>query len=212
MFSRTLVRSTILTAAGVLAVAGCSSPPTDDSAQSPTSSASASSSAASSPAAQPTSSAPTSSASAGGGHEGHEQDGGPAPAGIKPAASPKFPVGSKVVLSADHMPGMKGAEATVVGAFDTTTYAVDYTPTNGGAPVEDHKWVVHEELVGVGDTPLKEGDRATMSAEHMPGMKGAEATIVEVTTQPVYMVDVDADGMMMKNHKWVVEDEMSPAS
>lgn len=140
-------------------------------------------------------------------HE-HEMDGGPAPASIKVAENPKYPVGSKVTLTADHMPGMNGAEATIAGAYQTTTYVVDYTPTNGGEPVKNHKWVVQEELKDPASDPLKVGDKAVMTATHMAGMEGAEATISEVNTETVYMVDYKYDGMEMTNHKWVVESEI----
>ena len=146
-----------------------------------------------------------------GGHEGHAAEGGDPPEGITKAADPKFDVGDTVVLSADHMPGMKDAEATVSGAFDTTTYSISYTPTDGGDPVKDHKWVVHEELKDPGKAPLKKGDKATVNAEHMPGMKGAEATIDSATDETVYMVDIKTDEMEMTNHKWVVDSEMKPA-
>ena len=146
-----------------------------------------------------------------GGHEGHAADGGDPPEGITKAADPKFDVGDTVVLSADHMPGMKDAEATVSGAFDTTTYSISYTPTDGGDPVKDHKWVVHEELKDPGKAPLKKGAKATVNAEHMPGMKGAEATIDSATDETVYMVDIKTDEMEMTNHKWVVDSEMKPA-
>ncbi|SDS25265.1 Protein of unknown function [Brevibacterium siliguriense] len=146
-----------------------------------------------------------------GGHEGHAADGGDPPEGIKKAEDPTFAVGDTVVLSADHMPGMKDAEATVSGAFDTTTYSISYTPTDGGDPVKDHKWVVHEELETPGKAPLKKGAKATVNADHMPGMKGAEATIDSATGETVYMVDIKTDEMEMTNHKWVVESEMKPA-
>ncbi|UZD61565.1 YdhK family protein [Brevibacterium sp. JSBI002] len=146
-----------------------------------------------------------------GGHKGHAADGGDPPEGIKKAADPKFDVGDTVVLSADHMPGMKGAEATVSGAFDTTTYSISYTPTDGGDPVKDHKWVVHEELKDPGKAPLKKGDKATVNADHMPGMKGAETTIDSATDETVYMVDIKTDEMEMKNHKWMTESELKAA-
>jgi hypothetical protein len=146
-----------------------------------------------------------------GGHEGHASDGGGPPEGITKAEDPKFAVGDTVILSADHMPGMKGAEATVSGAFDTTTYSISYTPTDGGDPVKDHKWVVHEELEDPGKAPLQRGAKVTVNADHMPGMKGAEATIDSATNETVYMVDITADEMEMTNHKWVVESEMKPA-
>lgn len=142
----------------------------------------------------------------------HPMDGGPAPAGIEKAASPKYPVGTEVTLTADHMEGMDGAKATIVGAFDTYTYAVNFTPTTGGAPVKDHKWVVQEEIKDAGDQRLADGTEVTLEAEHMKGMKGAKATIASSTDQTVYMVDYTADGMTMKNHKWVVESEIKPAS
>ena len=153
-------------------------------------------------------SAPASS----GGGMGHPMDGGPAPAGIKKAASPKYPVGTEVKLAADHMDGMDGAKATIVGAFDTYTYAVNFTPTTGGEPVKDHKWVVQQEIKDAGDTRLPDGTEVTLDAEHMKGMKGAKATIASSTVQTVYMVDYEADGMKMTNHKWVVESEIQPAS
>ena len=108
------------------------------------------------------------------------------------------------------MPGMEGAEATVSGAFDTTTYSVSYTPTDGGEPVEDHKWVVHEELQDPGEAPLDDGTEVVLQADHMAGMKGAEATIDSSTDETVYMVDMTMDGMEMTNHKWVVESELEP--
>lgn len=147
------------------------------------------------------------------GHGGHDHpaDGGAPPAGIEEAEDPTYPVGTEVILTADHMPGMDGAEATISGAFDTTTYSVSYTPTNGGDPVTDHRWVVHEELVDPGQAPLPDGAEVVLDAEHMSGMKGAEATIDYSTDETVYMVDLTVDGMTMTNHKWVTESEIQPA-
>ena len=141
----------------------------------------------------------------------HDTDGGPAPEGIAPATDAKFPVGSEVVMHADHMPGMDGQKATVSGAFSTTTYSVTYTPTTGGEPVVDHKWVVQEELVDPPAAPIPDGTEVTLAATHMQGMEGAKATIVSSTQETVYMVDFDMDGMPMKNHKWVTESELSAA-
>ncbi|MCG7309224.1 YdhK family protein [Brachybacterium sp. ACRRE] len=154
----------------------------------------------------------SSSSSTDSGEMEHPMDGGPAPAGIEKAASPKYPVGTEVRLTADHMEGMDGAKATIVGAFDTYTYAVNFTPTTGGEPVTDHKWVVQQEIKDAGDQRLADGTEVTLEAEHMKGMKGAKATIASSTDQTVYMVDYEADGMTMTNHKWVVESEIQPAS
>ncbi len=145
-----------------------------------------------------------------GGHD-HPVDGGAPPAGIEEAEDPTYPVGTEVILIADHMPGMDGATATISGAFDTTTYSVSYTPTDGGEPVTDHRWVVHEELVDPGEAPLPGGTKVVLNAEHMPGMQGATATIDYSTEETVYMVDLTVDGMTMTNHKWVTESEIQPA-
>ncbi len=145
-----------------------------------------------------------------GGHD-HPVDGGAPPAGIEEAEDPTYPVGTEVILIADHMPGMDGATATISGAFDTTTYSVSYTPTDGGEPVTDHRWVVHEEFVDPGEAPLPGGTKVVLNAEHMLGMQGATATIDYSTEETVYMVDLTVDGMTMTNHKWVTESEIQPA-
>lgn len=182
---RTMTRRVLLVGAGMVAFAACSDTAGDPEAT---------------------------TESSGGGHEGHNAEGGQPPAGITEEPDPTYPVGTEVVLTADHMEGMEGATATVSGAFDTTTYAVSYTPTDGGEPVTDHKWVVHEELKDPGQAPLAVGTEVALNADHMPGMKGATATIDSATDETVYMVDYEADGMMMRNHMWVVESEMQPVS
>lgn len=73
---------------------------------------------------------------------------GEVPKGLKEAKNPIYPVGSKAIIQSDHMKGMKGAEATIVGAYDTTVYTVSYTPTTGGERVEDHKWVIQRRISG----------------------------------------------------------------
>ena len=57
-------------------------------------------------------------------------------------------------MKTDHMQGMNGAEATIVGSYSTTVYAVTYTPTTGGGKVSNHKWVIHEELKELGNNLL----------------------------------------------------------
>jgi hypothetical protein len=133
------------------------------------------------------------------------------PAGLKPAANPKFKVGSQAVILDDHMPGMKGAKATIVGAYDTTVYTVSYIPTTGGAKVTNHKWVVQEEIKGAGDKPFAKGAEVTLMADHMPGMNGAKATIDSAEKTTVYVVDYTptTGGAPVKNHKWVTESELS---
>jgi hypothetical protein len=142
----------------------------------------------------------------------HAMDGGEAPAGIEDAVNPMYPVGTEVTVLADHMEGMEGATGTVTGAYSTMAYSVSYTPTDGGAPVSDHRWVVQEELENPGDAPLADGTEVTLAADHMSGMEGATATIDSSTQETVYMVDITTDdGMTMTNHKWVTESELAPA-
>lgn len=52
--------------------------------------------------------------------------------------------GTAVVVNADHMPGMQGAEATIESSTDETVYMVDLEMN--GTPVTHHKWVVESEI------------------------------------------------------------------
>ena len=141
-------------------------------------------------------------------HMQHSSD-GELPEGLKVASNPKFPVGSTAIMKADHMEGMNGEEATIVGAFDTTVYAVSYTPTNGGSPVENHKWVVYEELQLEDNEPIKQNSKVVLNADHMEGMQGATATIDSVEETTVYMVNyTSSTGEKVENHKWVTESEL----
>ncbi|WP_303969223.1 DUF1541 domain-containing protein [Sporosarcina ureae] len=140
----------------------------------------------------------------------HSSDGS-IPEGIMEAENPTYPVGSEAIIETDHMEGMKGAAATIVGAFDTTAYSINYTPTDGGEKVMDHKWVVHEEIENPAPAPLEKGTEVTVLADHMEGMKGAKSEIESAEQTTVYMIDYESttDGEEVKNHKWVVEDELS---
>lgn len=132
--------------------------------------------------------------------------------GLKVAENPKYEVGNKVMITEGHMEGMEGAEATIVGAYDTIAYAVSYTPTNGGEKVTNHKWVVQEEIVGAGEKQLESGTEVTIEADHMEGMEDATATIGFAEKTTVYMIDFTTiDGEKVTNHKWVTESELAPA-
>lgn len=135
---------------------------------------------------------------------------GEVPDDLEVAEDPKFEVGDKVTITAGHMEGMKGAEATIVGAYDTTAYAISYTPTNGGERVTNHKWVIQEEIKDAGAELLEPGTEVTINASHMEGMDGATATI-DTAKQTVYMVDYmpTNGGEKVTNHKWVTENELS---
>ncbi|ASC01689.1 MULTISPECIES: YdhK family protein [Bacillus] len=136
------------------------------------------------------------------------------PEGLQESKNPKYKVGSQVIINTSHMKGMKGAEATVTGAYDTTAYVVSYTPTNGGQRVDHHKWVIQEEIKDAGDKTLQPGDQVILEASHMKGMKGATAEIDSAEKTTVYMVDYTSttSGEKVKNHKWVTEDELSAKS
>lgn len=133
------------------------------------------------------------------------------PDDLEVAENPKFEVEDQVIIEAGHMNGMKGAEATVVGAYDTTAYAISYTPTTGGERVENHKWVIQEEIVDAGEEPLEPGTEAKIDASHMEGMDGVTATIDSAKQTTVYMLDYipTTGGEKVTNHKWVIESELS---
>ena len=137
---------------------------------------------------------------------------GAVPEGLEEAENPTYPFGSEATINTDHMGGVNGAVATITGAFDTTVYMVSYYPTTGGEPVEDHKWVIHEELEDAGEEPLETGDGVVLNTEHMEGMDGATATIDSAEQTTVYMVnytDTETDEEVT-HHKWVTESELSP--
>ena len=136
---------------------------------------------------------------------------GEVPGGLKVAENPTYKVGSQAILETDHMEGMKGAEATIVGAFDTTAYTISYTPTTGGERVENHKWVIQEEIKDAGDETLEPGTEVTVEADHMVGMDGATAEIDSSEQTTVYMINYTptTGGEEVTNHKWVTEDELS---
>ncbi|UPK42207.1 YdhK family protein [Paenibacillus pabuli] len=141
----------------------------------------------------------------------HHSDSGELPEGLQEKKNPTYPVGSKAVMNTDHMAGMKGAEATIVGAYETTAYEVSYTPTTGGETVKNHKWVIQQEIQDHTDQPYAAGAEVVLNADHMPGMKGAKATIESAEQTTVYMVDYSptTGGDPVKNHKWVTEEELS---
>jgi len=144
--------------------------------------------------------------------EGMDHSGsGEIPEGLTDAENPTYEVGSTSLLQADHMAGMKGAEATIVGAFDTTVYTISYTPTTGGERVENHKWVIHEEVKDAGEEPFEPGAEVTVEADHMEGMEGATAEIDSAEQTTVYIIDYTPTngGEKVTNHKWVTDSELS---
>jgi len=135
---------------------------------------------------------------------------GEVPVALKTAVNPKFPVGSTAIITYGHMEGMEGAKATIVGAYDTTAYIVSYDPVTGGERVENHKWVIHEELINPELAPLASSTEVKTNASHMTGMENATVRIDKAVQTTVYMIDYTAttNGESVKNHKWVTEDEL----
>lgn len=138
-------------------------------------------------------------------------DSGEIPDGLKEAKNPTYNVGDTATITTGHTEGMEGAEATIVGAFDTTAYEVSYDPTNGGPREENHKWVIHEEIADAGEQPFEPGDEVILEANHMEGMDGATATIDDAKNTTVYMIDYQptTGREEVKNHKWVTDSELS---
>lgn len=135
---------------------------------------------------------------------------GEIPAGLEEAENPMYEVGESVILQHGHMPGMEGAEATIVAAFDTTAYEVSFDPTNGGEREENHRWVIYEEIAESTESTVEPGEEVTLEARHMEGMEGATATIDDAVTSTVYMVDYQPTdgGEVVRNHKWLTEEEL----
>ncbi|EGQ20105.1 lipoprotein [Sporosarcina newyorkensis 2681] len=136
---------------------------------------------------------------------------GEVPESLKVAENPTYEVGSEAIIKTDHMEGMEGAVATIVGAYDTTAYAISYTPVTGGERVENHKWVIQEEVKDDDDKTLEQGTEVTVEADHMKGMEGALAEIDSAEKTTVYMIDYTptTGGEEVTNHKWVTESELS---
>lgn len=143
--------------------------------------------------------------------EMHHSGSGVVPTGLKETKKPTYKVGEQVTLQTDHMKGMDGAKATIVGAYDTTVYEVSYTPTTGGSEVKNHKWVIQEEIKEHKGESYKPGDQVILGTDHMEGMNGATATIDTTTQTTVYMVDYTPTigGEIVKNHQWVTESELT---
>lgn len=130
---------------------------------------------------------------------------------IKKASTPAYPVGSRVAVLATHKEGMKGAKGTIVGAYDSTAYQVDYAKTSDVREVMGYKWIVQEEIQKSKDKLLQPGEHITLEADHLPGMKGARARIITGKKTNVYMINYQPTTGEAKerNYKWVIESELT---
>src|SRR5699024_2646510 len=87
---------------------------------------------------------------------------GDVPEGLEEAENKTYEAGSQAIVESDHMPCMNGTDAPIVGAYDTTVYTVTYTQTTEGEAIEDHKWVIHEEIEGAGENSGEPGIRSDL--------------------------------------------------
>jgi hypothetical protein len=55
---------------------------------------------------------------------------------------------------------------------------------------------------------IKEGSEVEVLVSHMPGMKGSTATIKSYSIPSMLSDIIMKDGMMMKDHKWLTNDEV----
>jgi len=142
----------------------------------------------------------------------HKREGTPAPEDAAEAENPKYPVGSQAEIVDAHMEMMNGATATISGAYDTTLFTISFTPEGSEQPIEDHKWVVQEEVETEDGSPAEVGDTVLIHADHMEGMQGQTGEITGKQEGPAYMVDFQpTDGSEpFTNHKWVSENELQP--
>lgn len=127
---------------------------------------------------------------------------------LKKAQNAKYKNGSKIMIKANHMSGMKGAMGSVAQSYKTNLYTVTYKSTKTGKMVKNHEYLVNGEFSG----KAKTGAKVTIKTNHMSGMKGAKATINKVTKGPAYVVNYtsnDSSHMKMKNHKWLAQNEIS---
>ena len=99
-------------------------------------------------------------------HMEHKSD-SKTPENMKSTNDGKFKKGDKVTITEGHMAGMKNAKGTVKEAYKTYAYEVSYTPTNGGDKVNNHKWVVNEEVADAPEDGFKKGDTVKLEADHM---------------------------------------------
>ncbi|AIM26130.1 YdhK family protein [Melissococcus plutonius] len=123
----------------------------------------------------------------------------------------KLKVGDQVILKADHMPGMKGAKASIIAAKLSNVYQITYTPTNGDSQVTHHKWIIQEEIrkAPKENYLLPSGYEFTCLATHMPHMYLSKAIIengrFDIAYQVVYE-PVNGGGKLMQ-HKWFIDEE-----
>lgn len=100
--------------------------------------------------------------------------------------------------------GKVGDTENVPSSVDDKNQAHKHHSSSGELP----------EGLKVKDNPTFEiGDTATMQANHMPGMNGVKATISGAFDTTVYSVTYTSleDGTVVRDHKWVIHEELQDA-
>ena len=131
------------------------------------------------------------------------------PEGMKSTNEGEFKVGDKVTITGAYA-RYERCRSYCKGAYKTYAYVVSYKPTNGNEKVNNHKWVVNEEIKDAPKDGFSKGDTVKLEASHMSGMKGATVNIDNVKKTTVYVVDYKSkdNGKIIKNHKWMTGNEL----
>lgn len=81
----------------------------------------------------------------------------------------------------------------------------EHSQTHQGNPEE-----VPQKLMKAEDPAFQEGDQVTILANHMKGMEGAEGEVTGAYRTTVYSVSYTplTEGDPVKNHKWIVHEEL----
>lgn len=134
------------------------------------------------------------------------------PPALTVAKDPVYPIDSRVVIRANHVPGMEGAKAVVNAVYETTAYKVSYIPTTSSEEVKNYKWVIHEDIEGANSEAFDVGEEIILNVKYKNGMDRAKAKIESVVQTNVYMVSYigSRNGEKVKNYKWLIESELLP--
>lgn len=95
---------------------------------------------------------------------------------------------------------------------DTTLFTITFTPESSDQSIQDHKWVIQEEVETEDGNSAGVGDTVTIHADHMAGMQGQQGEITGKQEGPAYMVDFQPTNGSepFTNHKWDSENELQP--
>jgi len=98
------------------------------------------------------------------------------PEGLEEGESPTYEVDSIAIIEDDHRrcEGCRSNYSSCIRHYGIYCFV---NSNNWGKQVENHKWVIHDEIKEAGDDPFQTGSEVVIEAGHMEGMKGANAQI-----------------------------------